>query len=246
MVFLGLISALFLMFIGFQLTYLFGGEANITNAGFTYAEYARRGFWELLAVTVLTLLTLLASEKHAGVESKIDRRFLMPALILIIQVGVVIVSAFKRLSLYVGAYGMTAPRFYAAGFVILLTVLFILLAIKFIKLKREQFFAFGTLLSVAAFIIIVNLVNPDSFIAITNLEQYSRTGKVDLIYMGSLSADAEPWKIELYKKLEGEDKDVLLGLLQKQKENLQETSMYWQSANLSRARALQLLQGIEE
>src|SRR3989338_6469492 len=83
MVFLGLISALFLTFIGFQITYLFGCEANIAGAGFTYAEYARRGFWELLAAAMLSLLVLLASEKYAGAESKRNRQFLIPALILI-------------------------------------------------------------------------------------------------------------------------------------------------------------------
>jgi len=137
LVFLGLISTLFLVFIGFQVTYLFGGETNIINAGFTYAEYARKGFWELMAVAMLSLLVLLASEKYAGVELKKVKRFLAPALMLIVEVGVVIFSALKRLSLYVDAYGMTSSRFYAAGFIILLLVLFVLLAVKLIKTKQE-------------------------------------------------------------------------------------------------------------
>ncbi len=242
MVFLGLISALFLLFIGFQITYLFGGEANIANAGFTYAEYARRGFWELLAVAVLSLLVLLASEKYAGVESKKDKRFLIPALILIAEVGVVMVSACKRLSLYIDAYGMTIDRFYAGGFIILLMALFILLAVKFIKTKPEQFFAFGTLLSVAGFLVVVNVVNPDAFIIKSNIEQYNRTGKIDVPYLRGLSVDAEPWKIELYNKFEGDNKELLRELLLSDKDRLQKSSDDWQSANLSRARAWKLLQ----
>lgn len=246
MVFLGLISALFLIFIGFQITYLFGGEANIVNAGFTYAEYARQGFWELLAVAILSLLVLLASEKYAGVESKKDMRFLMPALILIVEVGVVILSAFKRLSLYIDTYGMTIQRFYVAGFIILLLVLFILLAVKFIKSKREHFFAFSTLLSAVAFLIVVNLVNPDAFIARSNIERYGRTGKIDASYMRELSADAQLWKIELYNKLEGADKEILLKLFQGQKIKLEKSSYDWQSANFSRVRALKLLREFGE
>jgi hypothetical protein len=245
MVFLGLISALFLVFIGFQITYLFGGEANIISTGFTYAEYARRGFWELLAVAILSLLVLLASEKYAGMESKRDKRFLIPALILIAEVGVIMVSAFKRLSLYIDAYSLTEPRFYVAGFIMLLMVLFILLAVKFIQSKPEQFFTFGALLSIAAFLIGVNLVNPDAFIARSNVDQYNRTGKVDVVYVGKLSADAEPVKIELYKKLAGEDKETMRGLLQKQKDDLQKSGEDWQSTNFSRARALKLLQELE-
>ncbi|HLD22126.1 MAG TPA: DUF4173 domain-containing protein, partial [Patescibacteria group bacterium] len=247
LVFLGLISALFLVFIAFQITYLFGGEANILNAGFTYSEYARRGFWELLAVAILSLLVLLAAEKYAGVEStgstvKRQKQFLIPALILIVEVIVVMVSAFKRLSLYIDAYGMTMLRFYVAWFIILLFVLFVLLAVKFIQSKQEQFFAFSTLLSIAAFLIVVNLVNPDAFIMKYNMAQYYRTGKIDIAHIEELSADAESEKIELYQALNGEEKTALLALLQKQKTKLQHDSAHWQSANWARTRALKLLQ----
>lgn len=244
MVFLGLISALLLLFIGFQITYLFGGETNIVDAGFTYAEYARRGFFELLAVTMLSLLVLLVSEKYAGVESKKEKRFLVPAFLMIAEVVIVIFSAFKRLSLYIDAYSLTEQRFYGAGFIMLFLVLFILLAVKLIGSKEEQFFAFGTLLSIAGLIIVMNLINPDAFIARSNLEQYNRTGKVDVKYVGWLSADAEIWKIELYNKLEGEDKAVLEEQLNKHRENLEKHST-WQSTNLSRTKALKLLKEIE-
>ncbi len=245
MVFLGLIAGLFLVFIGFQVKYLFGGDANIINAGFTYAEYARHGFFELLVVAVLSLLVLVGSEKYAGVETKKDKQFMIPALILIAEIGVVIISAFKRLSLYIDAYGMTILRFYVTGFIILLSVLFIFLAVKFIKSKTEQFLAFGTLLSIAAFLIAVNLTNPDAFIIKTNIQQYNDTGKFDASYLRELSVDAEPWKIEMYNKLEGADKQTILDLLLKDKEKLQKVSDDWQGLNLSRSKALDLLQEIK-
>lgn len=242
MVFLGLIAALFLVFIVFQITYLFGGETNITQAGFTYAEYARRGFWELLAVAILSLVVLFAAEKHAGIETKRNANFLIPALFLIVEVGVIMVSAFKRLSLYIEAYGLTTLRFYVAGFIILLGLLFIILAIKFIYAKREQFFAFGILLSVIAFLMALNLVNPDAFIAKANLERYHQTGKLDVLYLAGLSADAEPWKLALSKQVSGDDQELVRLTLQAEKDYLEKVSSHWQSANLSRARAWQLLQ----
>lgn len=238
MVFLGLIAALFLLFIGFQVTYLFGGEANIVNAGFTYAEYARQGFWELLAVAALSLFVLLASEKYAGVEGKKDKRFLLPALILIAEVGLLIASAFKRLSLYIDAYGMTVLRFYVVGFIVFLVALYILLAVKFITLKRESFFAFGTLLSLVTFLMIINLLNPDGFVAKENLLQYERTGKIDIGYLTTLSADADTWKIELYKKMTGADKESLYEHLTQQKVRLELLDTGWPSTNLSREGAL--------
>jgi hypothetical protein len=245
MVLLGLVSTLFLIFIGFQITYLFGGSTNVVNAGFTYAEYARRGFWELLVVAILSLLILLASEKYARAEMKRDKRFLVPALVMIVEVLVLIASAFKRLSLYIDAYGMTLSRFYVAGFIILVLALFILLAVKFMRSKSEQFFAFSMLLSVLVFLAVVNIINPDAFVAKSNIEQYNRTGKIDVLYVGKLSTDAEPWKVELYNRLEGEDKEVLGKLLLKQRDRLQEYDLDWRSANLSRSRALGLLQGLK-
>lgn len=197
LVFLSLISVLFLLFIIFQITYLFGGETNIVNTGFTYAEYARRGFFELLAVAVLSLLVLLASEQYAGSKTKKGVRFLVPSLVLIAEVVIVIVSAFKRLSLYIDAYGQTLLRFYVAGFIMLLLVLFTLLAIKFIQAKQEQFFTFGTLLISAAFLVVVNILNPDGFIVNSNLQQFNQTGKIDVYYIGRLSADSTPQKLAL-------------------------------------------------
>lgn len=242
-VFLGLIVALFLLFIGFQITYLFGGEANIVNAGFTYAEYARRGFWELLVVALLSLLVLLAAEKYVDLELKRSKKFLVPALIMIAEVVVVIFSAFKRLSLYIDAYSMTILRFYVAGFIMLLLVLFILLAVKFIFSKREQFFTTGVLFSAITFLVVINIINPDAFVARSNIAQYNRTGKIDVMYVAGLSADAESWKIDLYKKLEGEDKEAMRALFQSQKDNLEKDSVHWQSTNYSRAQALKILQG---
>lgn len=241
LVFLGLIAVLFLVFIGFQVTYLFGGQTNIIHAGFTYAEYARRGFWELLVVAVLSLLLLLSAEKYSGSEAKRNWQFLTPALVLIAEVIVVIVSAYKRLSLYIDAYSMTTMRFYVAGFIMLLLGLFILLAVKFITSKREQFFTFGTLLCAAAFLIIVNVINPDAFIVRSNLKQYDQTGKIDASYVGRLSSDAIAGQMELYSKLQGDDKDTLQYYLQRQKSQL-ETTTAWQSANRSRNRAWKLLQ----
>lgn len=245
MVFLGLIAALFLLFIGFQVTYLFGGEANIVNTGFTYAEYARRGFWELLAVALLSLLVLLASEKLAGADRMSSKRFIVPAVVLIAEVGVVMFSAFTRLTLYIDVYGMTVLRFYVVGFILLLFALFVLLAVKFLKSKPEQFFTFGALCAVVGFIAVVNFANPDAVIARSNLEQFKQTGKIDVFYISTLSADAQLGKIEVYKMLEGEEQQVMGQFLQEDKVDLVRNSANWQSFNFSRARAFKSLEMAE-
>lgn len=241
MVFLIVIASLFLLFIGFQITYLFGGDSNIVNTGFTYAEYARRGFWELLTVAFLTLVVLLLLEKYANTETKKDNKFSIPALALVAEVLVVIVSAFKRLSLYIDTYSMTTLRFYVAGFIILLFAIFLLLAVKFLQSRQENFFTFGSLLLVCAFLVCVNIINPDAFIIRSNINQYTKTGKVDFYYLSGLSADATPSKIELYQKLDGENKQTLKDALMSQKNILEKHYTTWQSYNTARFKALKLL-----
>lgn len=58
--------ALFAAFVLVQITVLFGGDAHVREAGEpTYAEHARGGFWQLLAVTALALAVLAAAARWA-------------------------------------------------------------------------------------------------------------------------------------------------------------------------------------
>jgi hypothetical protein len=241
-VFLGIIAALFALFIGFQLTYLFGGQTNIVQAGFTYAEYARRGFWELLAVGFIMLIVLLATERFAAREGKKLLTFVVPALIVIAEVIIVIASAFKRLTLYIDAYGMTEMRFYVAAFIGLILVLFILLAIKFIQARQEYFFAFGTLISLIAFVLMVDLMNPDKFVMQTNIKQFEKTGKFDILHAANLSADAEPQRSQMLDKLKGDDYTLFSAMELSNLQKLQEDNKLWQATNYSRLRGQRYLE----
>jgi hypothetical protein len=84
-------------------------------------------------------------------------------------------------------------------------------------------------LTIAAFLMVVNLVNPDAFIVESNTQQYNQTGKIDVYYLTDLSADGVPGAIELYKKLEGKDREDLRIFFENQKYDLQTNSGDWQS-----------------
>src|SRR2546422_4345434 len=60
---LGLVNLLFLVFVVIQLRYFFGGAELVQSAtDLTYAEYARRGFFELVAASGLVLPFLLGAD----------------------------------------------------------------------------------------------------------------------------------------------------------------------------------------
>ena len=238
-VLLGLINLLFFVFILFQLTYLFGGRANISLQGFTYAEYARHGFFELIAVAAISLLLLLGVEKYVvKKEATHFREFKILGTALVIQVGLIMASAFRRLSLYEQAYGFTVLRLYSHVFIIFLAVVFSFLLYKIHKNQEEKNFAYHVFLSLIFFLAVMNFLNPEAFVARRNLERFYQTGDLDVFYLSSLSSDVLPQTI---KVLDIADEKLRKSFACQLYERIQEKNFSsfssWQAFNLSRARA---------
>lgn len=169
---LGSVSALFLAFIVVQLAYLFGGLANISGQGFTYAEYARKGFFELVTAAVITFGLLWATDKTTRQPTTGHTlAFRLLASTLIVQVLLIMASAFKRLYLYEQAFGFTTLRLYSHTFVIFLAIVFGLLLIKILRNQAEHRFAFPAFITALLFLAGLNALNPDAFIARQNLDR---------------------------------------------------------------------------
>lgn len=186
---LGLVDGLFLLFTAVQFTYLFGGRRNIGD--FTYAEYARRGFFELVAVAVLSLGLILGLNWLAQRENKQQIRwFNILSSLMVGFVLVMLVSAWRRMALYEATYGYTDLRLIVFVFIGWLAVLlgWFLLTLW----RRPERFAIGLLLCVIGFVATLNLLNPDAFIVRRNLAHYEQTGELDVYYLVGLSADAVP------------------------------------------------------
>ncbi|MAU01279.1 MAG: hypothetical protein CL608_29410 [Anaerolineaceae bacterium] len=186
-----LVNMLFAAFVAIQFTYLFGGVANVTEAGYTFADYARRGFFELLTVAILTMLLVLGLNWLARRENKGQiRLFNGLGSVLVGLVLVMLVSAWRRMALYEAAFGYTELRlivYVCMGWLALTLVWFLLT----LWLHPDRF-AIGALLAVMGFVATLNLINPDAFIARQNLDRYEQTGDLDAAYLASLSNDAVP------------------------------------------------------
>jgi hypothetical protein len=239
MILFGSLNVLFVSFIMVQMTYLFGGVHNVIGGDFTYAEYARKGFFELIAVAGLTLILVFVTERLLLQRSeKHDIRFKLLAGALIAQVMVVMASAFKRLQLYEGAYGFTTARLYSYLFIIWLAIVFGLLLYKIFADRREQMLAFGVFVSILAILVFVNLLNVDRFVAHRNIE---RSGKLDIRYLGNLSSDAVPETVRLLNSPRQAIREGAAYVLYQKRQALLKDSGPWQSANLSRQAALRIL-----
>lgn len=241
---LGSVNALFFVFILVQLTYLFGGESNISAQGFTYAEYARRGFFELIAVAIISFLLLLTTEKYiAKKETGHAPGFKILSSALIVQVILIMASAFTRLSLYEEAYGFTTLRLYSHAFIILLAVIFVLLLYKIYKDKRENTFAFRVFILITLFLAVMNFLNPDAFIARRNIERFATTGKLDIYYLSGLSDDAISETIKVLNISNEDLRKSFARDLYWRAQNRTDSPHFskWQSLNISRMKSEKIL-----
>jgi hypothetical protein len=185
---LALLDALFLAFVLVQLRYLFGGKELVeARLHLTYATYARHGFFELLAVSVLVLPILLAADYLCRGTGRRGRLVRVLSALLVALGLVVMASALQRMRLYQREYGLTELRIYATGVILWLGCVFVLLAATVLR-GRPCTFATGAVVSGFAATLALYLVNPDALIARTNLNR----PKVDVAYVSHLSADAVP------------------------------------------------------
>ncbi|MBQ0977417.1 DUF4153 domain-containing protein [Micromonospora sp. M61] len=188
-----LLVALFSVFVLVQLTVLFGGAGHVLRtAGLTYAQYARGGFWQLLAVTALTLLVIAIAARRAPKATRADRLLVRVLLGTLTGLTLVIVaSALYRMQVYADAYGATRLRLVVATIELWLGLLFVLVGVAVVRLRADWLprLVIGT--AVLALLGLA-LVNPDRLIADRNVDRYLQTGRLDVTYLSGLSADAVP------------------------------------------------------
>jgi hypothetical protein len=191
------IDVLFAIFVAIQFAALFGGEAFLRRQNLTYSEYARRGFFELLAVALITLSLILALDFVTARQTRRQRVvFLAGSGLLLVMTIIILASAWERLQLYELAYGFTTLRVYSHVFMVWLAVLLAYFLI-FLVLNRPHLFATGALLTALGFTITMNIMNPDAFIVRQNVARYQNGEALDVDYLGTLSADAVPLMIPL-------------------------------------------------
>jgi hypothetical protein len=194
---LGAIDLLFTIFVAIQIRYFFGGQSNISIDGYTYAEYARNGFGELVFVAFFSLLLLLSLSHITKRESRRHQSIFSGfSISLVVLVIVILVSAFQRLILYETAYGFTQLRTYTHVFMIWLGLL--LLAVILLELRgRLRYFALAALITGIGFTVTINIINVDSFITRQNVYRAISGEELDSSYFLWLSNDAVPMMVEL-------------------------------------------------
>ncbi len=189
---LTLVNVLFGSFLLIQATYLFGGLDTLERTGMTYADYARRGFFELLAVACLSLALLwglAVLTRRVQLWQRLGF-YASNALLVVLVLGL-LASAFQRMLLYEEAYGFTRLRVYTHSFMLWLALVFLLFLVALLR-EQLRLFVAGGFVSALVYLSLLNLVNPDAMIVHNNIARYQQHGTIDIYYLTQLSNDAIP------------------------------------------------------
>ena len=242
-VILGLVNLLFLSFVIFQVPYLFGGMDLVQNTpDFKLAEYARRGFGELVAVSALVLPMLLSAHWLIRKDDRFaGKLFKVFAGIHIALLFVIMASAVQRLVLLTGnlGYGLTTVRLYPMIFMTWLAIVFVWFTLTVLRGARQHF-AWGALWAAFAILGATHVLNPDAFIVRTNVALMQQGREFDAQYNSSLSDDAIPILVESLQSMSLEDRcEVGSGIHYRYRQLGQSFDM--RSYNLSRRAAWTVL-----
>lgn len=196
---LGSVAVLFLLFVIVQFRYFFGGQTNIGVAGYTYSQYARRGFNELVMVAFFSLLLIMGLGAITRREKKPEQKiysWLNVAIALL--VFVILTSAYQRLTLAIDWHGFSRLRLYPRVFLIWVGILFFV--IVFLEIfHQERYFTFAFVLASMGFAISLTLVNVDAAIIKRNVFRVSQGKNLNVGHLASLSTDAVPALVKSYQ-----------------------------------------------
>ncbi|MFI7120660.1 DUF4153 domain-containing protein [Amycolatopsis sp. NPDC049868] len=190
---LGVLVLLFTSFVVVRLVVLFGGtEYLLATSGLTAAEYARSGFWQLSAITVLTLLLVAAALRWAPKTSVADRvwqRGLLGALSVLSLV--LVASALSRMWTYQQAYGFTVLRLLVEVCELWIGLIFLLVLASLIPL-RSAWLPRAAIGAAVAALLGLAVLDPERFIADRNIDRLTHGKTLDTAYLSRFSADVVP------------------------------------------------------
>lgn len=187
------LDLLVVVFLAVWLSALARGDDYVRHAtGLTYAQYARQGFGQLVTVTVLTLLVVAAAARRAPLGD--PRGPLVARLALgVLCAGTlgIVGSALARMSLYVGAYGLTTLRLLSAWGEVAMGVVVLLVMIAGIR-WRGGWLPRAVVHVVAVAMLSLALANPEALIVRYDAAATDLPDGLDVQYLRQLSPDAVP------------------------------------------------------
>ena len=191
--FSGIVAAVYVIYSGIQILFLFLRLDTGLPEGVTYSQYAHQGFWQLFAVSLINFAAVLICQSVFG-----ENRILKVLLTVVSACTcIMIVSAAYRMILYVSEYYLTFLRVLVLWF---LAVLMIIFFGVIYSIYRRDFGLFRYITAVVSVCyILFSFSRPDTFIAEYNISCAREGSETDVYYLMNLSMDTAPVLAELEK-----------------------------------------------
>lgn len=169
------LNIIYLVFCYIQIKSLF-----MKNVDIDYANYARQGFFQLMIVSFINLITILIAKKSETINET-SKYINTMSLLMIGFTFIILISSVVRMYFYESAYGYTLLRLlvyctlFTEAILLIPTILYVI--DKKINLPKAYFTIIITVY------ICMNFANFDNIIAKRNVDRYIETGKIDMDYI---------------------------------------------------------------
>ena len=178
--FMSTICACYLLYLFSQLAYFFSAFSGfLPNGEITYAEYARKGFFEMCIIAVINLavvfgVMILAKKENGKVSHSIKALATFVSLFTM----TIIATAVSKMVLYIDTYGMTVLRITTSAFMLFLSIVFISVILR-IYISRINIIK-TAVISAGCIVLILGIFNVNAVCARYNYESY-KSGRLDYI-----------------------------------------------------------------
>lgn len=197
--FLSVISVCYALYLFSQLAYFFSAfQGFLPNGKITYAEYARKGFFEMCAIAVINLIIvfsslLLAKKKNGKVSPGVQA---VATFICVFNL-IIIATAISKMVLYIDAYGMTVLRLTTSAFMVFMGIVFMSVILRIYSAKINILKT--GLIAAGCIVLILGTANVNRICAAYNYESYC-SGKlrfIDVEAIYCLGDEGIPYLVKL-------------------------------------------------
>lgn len=197
-----IISVIYVLFCLSKLQYFLSSFIGVLPTEYSYSEYARRGFFETIPLSLINFMFILLLTKLRYQST--DKVKIIIEKIYVFFIGgfslFLIISSLSKMQLYMKVYGLTMLRIYASWFLLLMLLIIIIVFLNCIK-KIKTFKYISVIFTIM--FIGLNYFNADCVVAKYNSRLYKNNQAQVIDSFESLSISAA----EIYCALDIKEKD---------------------------------------
>lgn len=214
-VLLGGVAALFLVYAAVQLNALLAGGTYVQEqTGLTYAQYARSGFFQLMAAAAISFVVLCVVRPTVQRAERGARLLRSLVVTVVVLTQGLVVGSIVRIQLYSDVFGLTHLRLYTVVSAVWLGAVVLLAGVAAARRGSGEWMAVTASALAAVSVLAMNIVNPDQLVARENIGRADvSAARFDSPYLATLSDDAVPWIIDHLADVPDADREALVEAL---------------------------------